>query len=683
MTPDPYRYFRIEARELLDQLGKAVLDLEKGPAPTQVSRVLRFAHTLKGAARVVKQREIADSAHAIEDALAPFREQTAAVPKDRIDEMLRMLDEIAARLAALAPAAEAAGGGVARARSEEVFRTVRADVVEIDNLLDGITESHTWLGTLRKQIGGVERCKQLAEQLVGQLGAPRARAVQGGDGLANERDRLIAEELRNVHGDLARKLASDVERIDRELRQVRDTAERLRLVPAGDSFTSLERTARDTAQALGKRVVFYGRGDDVRLDAHVLAAVQGALQHVVRNAVAHGIELATERTAAGKPPEGRVVLDVVRRRHRIAFVCVDDGRGVDLEAVRRAVRSKGTFSRKERELDAKYLMSLLLKGGISTTHAVSEVSGRGIGLDVVREAAERLGGEVAMRTEPGRGTTVELVVPVSLVSLEALVMEDAGASATIPLDAVQRTLRVLPGDLTRTVGGESLVHEGNVIPFVSLSRALSRGTLPVRGARPLTAVVVRSAAGVAAVGVERLLGTMSVLLRPLSDLVPVAPVVAGASLDEGGNPQLMLDPDALVVEAGRAAGVQPEPETPGTPVLVIDDSLTTRMLERSILESAGYEVDVATSGEEALDMARRRRYALFLVDVEMPGMDGYAFIEHASADPALAGVPSILVTSRAAPEDRRRGEEVGAHAYVVKSEFDQSDLLKRIRELVG
>lgn len=684
MTPDPYRYFRIEARELLDQLGKALLDLEKGPAPTQVSRVLRFAHTLKGAARVVKQREIADSAHAIEDALAPFREQTAAVPKDRIDAMLRMLDEIAARLVALAPATGAADSGAAAgAQPQELFRTVRADVTEIDSLLDGIAESHSWLGTLRKHIGGTEHCRQLAEQLVGQLGAPRVRAVQGGDGLANEKARLIAEELRNVHGDLARKLASGVERIDRELRQVRDTAERLRLVPAGDSFTSLERTARDTAQALGKRVVFEGRGDDVRLDAHVLAAVQDALQHVVRNAVAHGIEPAAERTAAGKPPEGRVVLDVMRRRHRIAFVCVDDGRGVDLEAVRRAVRGKGTFPRQGRGLDAKDLMSLLLKGGISTTHAVTEVSGRGIGLDVVREVAERLGGEVAMRSEPGRGTTVELVVPVSLVSLEALVMEDAGACTTIPLDAVQRTLRILPGDLTRTAGGESLVHEGNVIPFVSLSRALSRGASSVRGVRPLTAVVVRSAAGVAAVGVERLLGTMSVLLRPLSDLVPVAPVVAGASLDEGGNPQLMLDPDALVVEAGRAVGAQPEPETPGTPVLVIDDSLTTRMLERSILESAGYEVDVATSGEEALHMARRRRYALFLVDVEMPGMDGYAFIERASSDPALAGVPSILVTSRASPEDRRRGEEVGAHAYVVKSEFDQSDLLKRIRELVG
>ena len=654
MPSDPYRYFRIEGRELLEQLGKAVLDLEKGPAPAQVARILRLAHTLKGAARVVKQREIADAAHAIEDALALFRERAAAVPGDRIDALLRLLDEIAARLAMLAPVSKltevaeaAAGGGAAHAQPDEPLRTVRAEVVEIDSLLEGIAAAHAWLGALRKQAGRAER-----------------------------------------HGQ-TRDLALSVEQIDRELGQVRDTAERLRLVPAANAFTPLERTARDAAQALGKRVVFEGRNGGVRLDAYVLAAVQEALQHVVRNAVAHGIETAAGRSAAGKPAEGRVLLDVVRRRRSVAFVCTDDGQGVDLEAVRRAVRGKQASSHAAREPGAEDLMRLLLKGGISTTRAVSEISGRGIGLDVVREVAERLGGEVSMRTEPGRGTTLELVVPVSLASLEALVVQEAGRAMAIPLDAVQQTLRVLPGDLARTADGETLMHEGRLIPFVPLSRALatlsalSAKASPSHAARPRTAVLVRGAAGVAAIGVERLRGTASVLLRPLPRFAPAASVVAGASLDAEGNPQLVLDPDALVVEARRAAALPLEPAQPGSPILVIDDSLTTRMLEQSILESAGYEVDVAASAEEALEMAQRRRYALFLVDVEMPGMDGYAFIERARADPLLAGIASILVTSRASAEDRRRGVEAGARAHIVKSEFDQRELLRRIGELVG
>lgn len=684
MAQDPYRYFRVEARETLDGLGKAVMDLERGPAPAHVSRILRLAHTLKGAARVVRQREIADSAHVIEEALAPFRESAGPIPEDCIDRVLRMLDEIGARVGALAPVPEPVeGGAAARPQPDEAFRTVRADVSDMDGLLEGIAETHVRLGALRKHFSDVERLRQVVDRLEGQLATPRARPIRGGDGIAGERIRLMAGELRTLSDGLARNLESGAEQVDRELRQVRDAAAQLRLIPAGSLFTSLERTARDAAQALGKRVLFEGRGGDVRLDAHVLAAAQAALQQIVRNAVAHGVERAADRVAAGKAAEGRVALQVARRGRRVAFVCTDDGQGVDLDAVRRAVRTKDVSPAGGQERGPQDLLRLLLKGGISTTRAVTEVSGRGIGMDVVREAAERLGGEVSMSSETGRGTTVELVVPVSLASLDGLVVEAAGATATIPLDAVQQALRVLPSDLTRSQDGDSVLHEGRVIPFAPLSRVLSAPASPASGNKAWTAVVVRGAAGVAAFGVERLLGTANVVLQPLPGLAPGSPVVTGASLDVDGNPQLVLDPDALVIEAGRAAPGLPEPQAPRAPLLIIDDSLTTRMLERSILESAGYDVDVATSGEEALELARRRRYALFLVDVEMPGMDGFSFIERAHADPALAAVPSILVTSRTSPKDRLRGEEVGARAYVAKDEFDQGALLERIRDLVG
>jgi two-component system chemotaxis sensor kinase CheA len=183
--------------------------------------------------------------------------------------------------------------------------------------------------------------------------------------------------------------------------------------------------------------------------------------------------------------------------------------------------------------------------------------------------------------------------------------------------------------------------------------------------------------------VDRLLGTSGVVVRPLPELAPADPIVAGAWLDGEGNPQLVLDPEGLVARARLGGQGPPADRSPGPPVLVIDDSLTTRMLEQSILEAAGYEVELATSAEEALEKVRARAYGLFLVDVEMPGMDGFAFVEHVQADPALKQIPSILVTSRGSPEDRARGAAVGARAYVVKSEFDQADLLQRIRALLG
>lgn len=682
MAKDPYKYFRVEARELLDQLGKGTLDLEKGTTPDLVPRLLRLAHTLKGAARVVKQREIADQAHVIEDALASYRESSETVPRERVDMVLKLLDSIAGHVAALVPASDVESAAAGKPLAAEAFRTVRADIAEMDTLLDGVAETHAQIAALRRSLGAIGRARYLVDFLVEHLTSRRGReSERSGNGSAGNKPRSMAEELRGIIGGLEQNLASSTDQMDRELRQVRNAAEQLRLIPAGALFTALERTARDVAQALGKRVVFEGRGGDVRLDAHVLGSVQGALLQVVRNAVAHGIELEIDRKTARKQIEGHVTLDVIRRGRRVVFICRDDGAGVDIEAVRGVAQRKGLLSSAIQKLGAEELLHLLLRGGLSTSDAVTEVSGRGIGLDIVREAAERLGGEVNVRTEAGKGTMVELIVPLSLASLEALVVETSGIVAAIPLDAVRRTLRAAPAEIARTAQGDSLVHEGKVIPFVHLSRALNSAAASARNERPWSTIVVEGAGAVAAIGVDRLLGTANVVLRPLPNLAPSAPIVAGASLDANGNPQLVLDPDGLVAEAQRTGTSEPEAKTTRPPVLVIDDSLTTRMLEQSILESAGYEVYAAVSGEEALAEARRNRYALFLVDIEMPGMDGFTFIEYARADPSLRDIPAILISSRASAEDKKRGQDIGAQGYIVKSEFDQAEFLERIRRL--
>jgi two-component system chemotaxis sensor kinase CheA len=328
------------------------------------------------------------------------------------------------------------------------------------------------------------------------------------------------------------------------------------------------------------------------------------------------------------------------------------------------------------------LLQLLLEGGISTSTSVSQIAGRGIGLDVVREAAARLRGEVSIRTDKGMGTTLEIVVPIALAAMDALIVEAGGRDVAIPLDAVKRTLRVSACDLVQSAEGVSILFDGRVVPFAPLESALRRVT-PIRNTQSWSAVIVEGSNALVAVGVERLRGTRNLILRPLPDCTPSDAVVAGASLDAEGHPQLVLDPQGLVEHVGRAGSALAAMPSPRAPVLVIDDSLTTRMLEQSILESAGYEVDLATSGEEALERARQRSYALFLVDVEMPGMDGFSFIERAREDPTLRDIPAVLVTSRASPEDRKRGLRAGARAYIVKGEFDQAELLEQIRILVG
>jgi two-component system chemotaxis sensor kinase CheA len=240
--------------------------------------------------------------------------------------------------------------------------------------------------------------------------------------------------------------------------------------------------------------------------------------------------------------------------------------------------------------------------------------------------------------------------------------------------------------VARTADGETVVYDGQAIPFVPLRRSL-RGPAalaPAGGGGGRSAIVLRGATASAAVGVDRLLGTASLVLRPLPPFAPADRVIAGAAIDGEGTPQLVLDPIELVASAFRSARTPPATTAPEArpPILVIDDSLTTRMLEQSILESAGYEVELATSAEEGLEKAHARRYRLFLVDVEMPGMDGFSFVTTTRADPVLREVPAILVTSRNAPEDRRRGMDAGASGYVVKGDFDQGQLLAVIRGLV-
>ncbi len=683
MSGDPYKYFRLEAREILAGLNQGVLDLERGAFGKElVGRLLRLAHTLKGASRVVRLPEVARPAHAVEDELAPFREGTAALPQERVQALLRLIDEISTQVTSI----ETPGPKVAAAApgrdAEKPFETVRVELDEMDTLLHGVTEVTVQINSLDRENAAIARARQLAGQLVEQLGALGA---EGGDRADRARAHAVAEELRGSLDGIGRNVSTGIEQVTRELAQVRDAANRLRLLPASAIVPSLDRVARDAAQLLGKRVVFRATGDEGRLDAHVLAALRDALMHVVRNAVAHGIEPEAERMAAGKSPAGQVLLSVERHGDKVAFVCRDDGKGIDLESVKReAVRAGRVSSADVASMSTDDVFGLLLRGGVTTTRAVNEVSGRGIGLDVVRETAARLRGEVTIRSDPGRGTSIELRVPVSLSSLSALVVDASGIAAVVPLHAVRRTLRLVDSEIARASDRDSIVYEGKVIPFVPLARALRQPIATGREREPWSAVVVGSGSDLAAVGVDRLRGTETVVVRPLPARVQVEAIVAGASLDAEGNPQLLIDPERLVLAAQARRGVLPTPEPSATlPILVVDDSLTTRMLEQSILESAGYHVDLATSAEDALVKARERRYGLFVVDVEMPGMDGFEFVARTRADTQLRETPAILVTSRGSREDRRRGQEAGARAYIVKGEFDQGQLLRTIGELLG
>ncbi|MGC0154714.1 response regulator [Chromobacterium vaccinii] len=667
MAKDPYRYFRIEARELIEQLSKGVLALEQGGRDEeQVSLLLRWAHTLKGAARVVRQAQIADLIHGVETLLAPLRSSDAALPRSTVDQLLAVFDQVNTLLGQL-PSAEADGAGGDRvsagsealpAAADPPQRIVRADVLEVDALLEGLGEIGTELTGIRRAIDTLEALRELA------LTAGEA-APQGGRALVAQLDAL------------ERRMAGGAERIDRELRQTRDAAERLRLIPVGGIFTTLERCARDAAHSCGKQVVFDASGGQLRIDGEVLDAVLGALLQLVRNAMAHGIETPEQRAGAGKDASGRIALDVSRRGYMAWFRLRDDGRGIDMAALRAVLAARGQPA----PVDDAALLARLLEGGVSTSSAVTELSGRGIGMDVVRAAMAKLGGRAHASSDAG-GTTFELCVPLSLAGLDVLLVEADGQVAALPLDVVQGALRVSQEQVVRSADGDAIVYEGQLLPLLPLAiDAAGRSARP-RSPRAMTAVVIRSQGERLALATSRLGGVDSVVLRGLPPLMTADPMVLGLYLDIEGEPRMVLNPEALGGALSGRHGGGKEAATPCPPILIVDDSLTTRMLESSILESAGYQVAQATSAEEGLELARQNRYALFLVDVEMPGMDGFGFITQLRADPQLRDIPALLVTSLDTAEHKRRGSDAGANGYIVKNEFDQAAFLAQIGELV-
>ena len=486
-----------------------------------------------------------------------------------------------------------------------------------------------------------------------------------------------------------RSLASGLDRIENEIGDVQDKAQKLRLVPANAIFATLERAVRDAAQALKKEVRFEVRGGECRVEANVLFALRDALIHVVRNAVAHGIEAPSERTRLRKPVEGKVELRVERRGPRIAFVCRDDGKGIDVDTVVRAAAARGgAGAGPPTPMPREQALRLILESGVSTAESVTGVSGRGVGLDVLRKTALDLQGEIALESEPGRGTTIDVCVPLAVSSVVTLVFEVAGLTLSLPLDAVERTMNVGTESISRSSHQDAvIVGDTRIVLLSAAALATALGQPMIERARGLrsAAIVVQSASRTAAIEIDRLIGTSMAVLRPLPPLSGPSPLVSGASLDSEGHPKLILDPRGLVEAAHhtRTASRVSEAPAPRAPILVVDDSLTTRMLEQSILESAGYAVELATSAEQAEAKARESAYSLFLVDVEMPGMDGFEFVTRTRANPQTRGIPAILVTSRDAPEDRRRGAEAGASGYVVKGEFDQGHLLGTIRQLIG
>lgn len=642
MNETALRYFRVEAKELVAELEAGLLAYEK--SPEVLPDLFRVAHTLKGSARVVRREAIADLAHAMEDVLAYHREAGSHLAKQEVMELLGIVDAVRAELAANVPG-QATVQGSSEARELD-FETVRVSLSDMDGLAGGLQDAAALATALRAEVTAFAELRR-------NLGSDEAA------------ERIAEQE---------RRFTTFADALELGLSRLGQQANVLRLLDASMALPELERAAHDAAVLTGKQVSFTARGGDLKLDGHVLSPLRGALLHLVRNAVAHGIEAPDVRLARGKAVTGHVEVLVERRGQRIAFVVTDDGGGVQLEAVRRAAAERGLLA------EGADGMDLMFRPGVSTAESVSDLAGRGVGLDAVRAVVRRLKGTVEVRSKAGFGTSFELVVPVSLSSLRALVVGIGARRLLVPLDTVIATVALSPSNCAARADSRALIHEGSALALHDLSSWLEPDAKP---SEPRLALVLRTSRGQVALSATSLVGTRDITIRSLPAAARQSELVLGTAFDSNGDPELVLDAEGLGLTARGVERVEPAGRAKRRRILVVDDSLTTRMLEQSILEGAGYEVDLASTGKEGLEKAMQAEYGLIVTDVEMPGMDGYEFTAETRRRPELRAVPVIMVSSLASEESRRRGADAGISAYIVKGEFDQNDFLGVVREYIG
>jgi two-component system, chemotaxis family, sensor kinase CheA len=688
-----------------------LLTLEHGPAAEVGEQVIadlfREAHSLKGAARAVNLTEVETLSHGLESLFAGMREGRARPSADLLEHAYRALDSIAGALerdvgaeagdgAADEPAPaldgdEPAGTPVPRPRASE--GTVRIATGKVDALLADVGELLVSRISAERRVADVRALEAALEDCVSTWQTCRRRdrghagPERAGDPAQDTGARLHA--ARRDLAELRRELDADARRSARITTDLQDDVRRIRMQPVSTVFEPYPRMVRDLARDGGKKVTFAIRGGDVEVDRSVLELIGDPLTHLLRNSVDHGIEAPQVRADAGKPTAGTITLSAQHRGDRLVIEVADDGTGIDIEAVRAcAARQRLLTPAAAAELSDRQAVSLIFRSGLSTSPIVTDLSGRGVGLDVVRAAVERLHGSVDVESRPGAGTTFSLSLPLSISSMRCLVVEAEGQAFALPVSFVERVLRVRPEDVGRAEGRQTVRLDGRPLLLARLAEVLGLGsacTAQDHGpTRPV--MVLRDRERCAAFLVDRLVQTCEAVVKSLPDPLFRVRHLAGATVLGSGRVAMILSPTDLMASVERADGPTPAvtaaPDAPPPTILVVEDSITTRTLEKNLLEAAGYRVRVAGNGAEGWSSLQSGGCDLVVADVEMPVLDGFELTGKIRADQRYRDLPVVLVTSRDARADRERGIQAGADAYLVKGGLDQDRLLDTIRRLI-
>lgn len=715
-----------------------------------VECIYREAHSLKGAARAVSLPSVEAVCQALENVLSAWKRGMPAVSGEQFDLLHRSIDVarglvagskpeaasvegLVRQLGGLvagsapqgpapspAPAGAAAAGAPAagtppeppgvRLRPAESGETVRITTAKLDALLFQVEEllavkqaASQRVSDLREILDRFGPWQRRWDKLRAEMHSAGVRATgsdaagpQPAGALAGGAVELVdwglgqARDIQERLGLLTARLSEDERAGGRMVDGLLENARRVLMLPASTILSGFPRMVRDLCRSQGKEAELVIRGDDVEIDKRILEEMKDPLTHLLRNSVDHGIEPPAGRSRAGKPTCGRVEVTFSQPDSRSVQICVhDDGAGIDVERVKEAAVREGILAAEDAgRLSRQDALMLIYRSAVSTSAAVSSVSGRGLGLAIVREKADRVGGRVAVESTPGEGTLFTIEIPLTLATFRGILLETSGRLFVIPTMGVERIVRIRTSDVRSLEGRAAVDVGGHPVALARLSEVLGLPAAADAADASFLAFVAAAGERRMAFRIDRVLGEQEVLVKPLGSHLPRVRNVSGATVLGTGELVVVLNLSDLIrsaaaepAAAGSAGTPSAEPR-PARSILVVEDSFTSRMLLKNILESAGYVVKTGVDGLAAWALLKTEPFDAVVSDVEMPVMDGFELTARIRADRALAELPVILVTARERREDRERGVDAGANAYLTKSSFDQSQLLSVLERLV-
>jgi two-component system sensor histidine kinase and response regulator WspE len=721
--------FRMEAEAHTAALAQGLLQLENDPGHADLLHsLMRAAHSIKGAARVVNIDAAVELAHVIEDCFVGALDGRIAVVAEDIDLFLRGTDtllqiaragsELDGWLRANGPkAAELVGQieAITRRRGEVAVapraadpgatemrhiplgdRSIRVTAQNINRLMNLAGESlvearrlEPFAGALHKlsqrQAGLTDLLDDLSQVLVSSLGA-------------ESRAHTLVAEARGRAAELRHALGTRMQEFDAYARRSEDLTGRLyreaiacRMRPFADGIQGFPRMVRDLARKLDKKVDLHVMGETVGVDRDILEKLEAPLNHMLRNSIDHGIESPAARAAAGKPERGTLRLEARHWAGMLTVTIADDGRGIDPALVREKIVRRGLVDAEvARGLTDAEVLDYVFVPGFSTAEEVTEISGRGVGLDVVRSVVQEVGGSVRISSEIGRGTSFHLQLPITLSVIRAVVVEIAGEPYAFPLVRIERIVQVPLAEIRILENLQYFVLEGKNVGLVPALQVLELdGSAPSGATMPV--VVLSDRTRLCGVAVDRFLGEHDLVIRPLDPRLGKVADISAAAVMTDGSPLLIIDVEDMVrsivrlLQAGQLGKVSRAQLAARRRkrVLVVDDSITVREVQRQLLANRGYDVATAVDGIDGWHSLRGGDFDLVISDVDMPRMNGIDLVKSIKQDPRLRDTPVMIVSYKDRDEDRRRGLDAGANYYLTKSDFHDDTLLQAVGDLIG